>query len=273
MSPEEALPQDSMSFEDFGHDNGIRFWYASWFCQVLGYANMKSFEKVIQRAIKACINAGIPYEEDFRKETLLVDGKSVYDYKLSRMACYLVAMNADSKKEGVAKAQVYFAEQVEQINLMLEGQKDLERLEVREELKESFKALQDAAKGHGVFDYALFNDAGFRAMYNKGPKQIAEIRGVKHGQLYDHMSRVELAANLFRMTLTEEKLKNLPGRAGQHGAERVHGSIGKQVRGMVRDNTGMNPENLPQERKLPEVKKELKKAQKKLKEVDKKKKK
>lgn len=263
------MTESVATFEDFGNDNGLRYWWASWYCSVLGYASMKSFEKVIERAIKACMTAGISWDEDFRKETLLdEDGKHRVDWKLSRMACYLVAMNADSKKPAVGRAQVYFAEQVEKINLILEGKNDIERLETREELKESFKALSAAAKAHGVTNYAFFNDAGFRAMYNQSQGQLAKKRGVSKMQIYDHMSRVEMAANLFRVTLTEEKLQSLKKPIGQAGAQRVHGSIGAQVRKMVKDNTDQNPEDLPQERRLPEVKKELKKAHKEFKKKD-----
>lgn len=254
--------QQFLSFEDFGNENGIKFWWASDFCQMLGYASIASFMKPINKAIQACMSANIEYHNDFRHAARIVDEKPIDDIKLSRFACYLVAMNADAKnKAQVARAQIYFADQVEKINLLLEGSNDLDRLTIRDEIKTGNIALNSAAKQSGVVNYALFQDAGYRGLYNRSLKDVKRIKGIDKGDHYDFMGRTELAANLFRTTLTEERLKTM-GVIGENAAIAVHKEVGRKVRNMVVENTGKTPEQLSPERKLGDVKKELKKASK-----------
>lgn len=248
------------TFEDYGHENGTRFWWASEYAQMLGYASLDSFRKSINRSIQAFMAAGIEHFTDFRNELRIVDGKTIQDIKLSRFACYMVAMNADTKKPQVARAQLYFADQVEKINLMLEGNNDLDRLLTRDEIREGQKALASAAKDSGVVNFAFFQDAGYRGLYNMSLKNLKNRKGInqKHDH-FDYMGRTELAANLFRITLTEERLKK-SATNNEQGAKNIHKHVGSQVRKMVIDNTGSAPENLAPERRLNEVKKELKKA-------------
>ncbi len=252
----------SLTFEDYGHENGTRYWWASEFAAMLGYSSFDSFMKPINKAIQSCMAANIDHFSDFRKEMRIIDDKYVDDIKLSRFACYMVAMNADTKKPQVARAQVYFADQVEKINLLLEGGNDLERLLTREEIRNGNLALNSAASKCGVENFGLFHDAGYRGLYNRGVSDLKEYKGIKPSQdHFDFMGRTELAANLFRITLTEERLKNSPV-SSERAAMDVHNKVGKQVRKMVVDNTGVAPEQLKTERKLGDVKKELKKANK-----------
>ncbi len=258
------MSDTAMTFEDYGKENGMRFWWASDFSNMLGYANLKSFTKPMNRAIQSCMSANIDYHNDFVRTKRVDNGVEIDDFRLSRFACYMVAMNSDSKKPQVAKAQVYFADQVEKINLILEGRNDLERLQSREEIKSGNTALQSAASGHGVKNFGLFHDAGYRGMYNQGIKKVKEKKGLKSTvDHFDYMGRTELAANLFRITLTEERLKNSSS-SSEKTAMNIHKQVGGQVRKMVKDNTGQNPEDLKVERRLGDVKKELKKATKKL---------
>lgn len=259
------MAEQQLTFEDYGNENGTTYWWATDFCQMLGYASMSSFMKPINKAIQSCMSANIDYFDDFVREKRLVDGKQIDDFKLSRFACYMVAMNCNpSNKPQVARAQVYFASQVEKINLILEGRNDIERLQIRDELKSSATSLNSAASQHGVVNFGLFHDAGYRGLYNKGIKQVKQQKGIKpSADHFDYMGRTELAANLFRVTLTEERLKNSASNSEQV-AKNIHNTVGKQVRKMVKDNTGVFPEELPTERRLGEVKKELKKATKKL---------
>ncbi len=255
-------PSNSLSFEDYGHENGTKYWWATEYANMLGYASYNSFLKPINKAIQSCMAANIDHFIDFRREQRIIDGNTIDDLKLSRFACYMVAMNADSKKPQVARAQVYFADQVEKVNLLLEGSNDLERLNTREEIKTGNIALNSAASQSGVKNFGLFQDAGYRGLYNKGLSAVKDQKGIKKSQdHFDFMGRTELAANLFRITLTEERLKNSAINSEQ-SAMKVHNSVGKQVRKMVIDNTGTAPENLRPERRLGEVKKELKKANK-----------
>ena len=252
----------TVTFEDFGHENGMKFWWATEYSRMLGYAAFTSFMKPINKAIQACMAAKIDYYDDFIRDKRLIDDSLIDDFKLSRFACYLIAMNADAKKPQVAKAQVYFADQVEKINVILEGNKDLERLQTREEIKIGNVALNSAAKQTGVENFGFFHDAGYKGLYNTGIKAVKKKKGIpEKSDHFDFMGRTELAANLFRITLTEEKLKH-SNISGERAAMNVHKNVGKEVRNLVIKNTGVAPENLKAERRLTEVKKELKKVNK-----------
>jgi DNA-damage-inducible protein D len=190
----------------------------------------------------------------------IVDGNAIDDIKLSRFACYMVAMNADIKKPVVARAQAYFAEQVEKINIILEGRNEIERLNIRHEIRDMSAPLNSAAKSCGVVNFGLFHDAGYRGLYNRGIGDVKKMKGIREAaDHFDFMGRTELAANLFRMTMTEERLKMQPG-SGEKEAMHVHNQVGREVRNMVIKNTGTTPENLPAERRLGDVKKALKQA-------------
>lgn len=254
------MTDTSITFEDYGHENGVRYWWASEYSQMLGYASFETFRKSINKAIQAFMAAGIDHFSDFRNELRVIEGKTIQDIKLSRFACYMVAMNADPKKAEVARAQLYFADQVEKINVILEGNNDMDRLLTREEIKDGQKALASAAKNSGVVNFGLFQDAGYRGLYNTGVTGLKKKKGIAPAHShFDYMGRTELAANLFRITLTEDRLK-ATATSNEKAAMRVHKSVGQQVRKMVVDNTGVAPENLKPERRLNEVKKELKKA-------------
>jgi DNA-damage-inducible protein D len=206
------------------------------------------------------MNANLDYFEDFRKEQRIVDGIPVDDIKLSRFACYMIAMNADIKKPIVAKAQAYFATQIEKINIILEGSEEIERLNIRDDIRGSSVSLNSAAKGCGVVNFAFFHDAGYKGLYNRGIKDVKKMKGIKDiADHFEYMGRVELSANLFRMTMAEERLKTQPV-YGEKEAMDVHKKVGKEVRDIVIRNTGTTPENLSAERRLGEVKKALKKA-------------
>ena len=257
------MTDTTLSFEEFGHENGMRYWWASDFMLFLGYKNMSTFRKVVGRARTACLSANIEPGKDIIPEVQIVDGKKINDFKLTRFGCYMVAMSGDPRKAEVGTAQAYFATVTERINLLLEGAEDPERLIARDKIKEGNILLSSQASASGVTNFALFHDAGYRGLYNGGVKQVAAKKGVDSRKFIDHMGRIELAANFFRITLTEEQLK-LRGRIGQRRSENVHKEVGAQVRGLVKKNTGKFPEELPLERRLGDVKKELKRAHKSL---------
>lgn len=253
-------------FEDMSKENGMTYWWASDFMAVLGYPSMSSFEKAIARAIKASLAIDPGALENFQQAAHNVNGEMIADYKLSRFGCYMVAMNADIKKPQVAQAQVFFAKQAEQISKFLAGAEDVDRLLIRDEIKVSNVQLNSAAKAAGVNEknYGFFHDQGYRGLYNKSLKQIAEHKGIKNkAEFLDCMGRTELAANLFRVTMTEERLKT-SGIKDERSAMQVHKQVGKTIRGIVKDNTGVFPEDLPPARRLKEISKDLKKVRKQL---------
>lgn len=256
-----------LTFEDFKNQNGMIFWWASELMTMLGYSDMKAFGKVLDRATKAFVSLNIPHYENIVATKREVEGREVQDFKLTRFACYMLAMNGDPKKPEVASAQAYFAEQTRKFELYVQGQQEIDRILIREELTDGNKSLASIAKGANVADYARFQNAGYLGMYNMESWRLAKRRGVDKTKLFDGMGRSELAANLFRVTMTEEQIKHR-GISGQKQLEQTHYNVGKEVRDMVIRNSGISPENLPQEKSLPEVKKELKIGYRKMKKLD-----
>jgi DNA-damage-inducible protein D len=181
-------------------------------------------------------------------------------------------MNGDTKKPSVASAQVYFVTQTRKFELSLQTSEDLDRLNFRDEIKEGNKSLSSTAQRAGVTDYTKFVNAGYLGLYNMYNWQLAKRRGVDKKNLMEYIGRAELAANLFRITQTEERIKNYNIK-GQYSLEKTHYDVGREVRDLVQKNTGKSPEQLPMGKNIPEVQKELKKGYKKMIEEDKKKKK
>lgn len=255
-----------LSFEDFKNQNGITYWWASEFMLMLGYNDIKSFKKVIDRATRAFISLNIDHYENI----ICVNRENgEQDFKLTRFACYLIAMNADPKKQEVALVQAYFAQQTRAFELYVENNNDIERVLIRDEIREGNKSLSAVAKKAGVEDYAKFTNAGYLGMYNMMNVQLARRRGCDKEKLFETMGRSELAANLFRITQTEDRIRN-KGIKGQRMLEQTHHDVGREVREIVIRNSGCAPENLPQEQLIPEVKKELKKGFREMKKIDKK---
>ncbi len=155
---------DRKGFDDFGHLNGMKFWWARDLMAFLGYDDFN--DKAITRAVRACTTLGINIFENFQQVQREVDGKLVSDYKLSRFACYLTAMNGDVRKPQVAQAQAYFAAVAETAREYFQGADSVERVLVRGEVSEREKSLNSTAKSAGIVNYPLFQNAGYRGMYN-----------------------------------------------------------------------------------------------------------
>jgi len=261
-----------LSFEDFRQENGITYWWASDLMGMLGYRDMKSFQKVLDRATKAFVSLSIPHYENIIPEMREFEGQLIQDFKLTRFACYISVMNGDPKRKEVAIAQAYFAQQTRKFELYIQDNNELDRLLIRDELTEGNKSLASIAKQAGVVNYAVFQDAGYRGLYNMSAWQLKQRRKIdEKSNLVDFMGRTELAANLFRVTQTEERIKNKKV-SGQKDLEKTHYEVGREVRGIVQKNVGISPENLEQEKQLPEIKKEFKQGYKKMLQEDKKKK-
>lgn len=263
----------SLNFEDFRNENGITYWWASDLMGMLGYKDMKSFQKVLDRATKAFVSLSIPHYENIIPEMREFEGDLIQDFRLTRFACYIAVMNGDPKRQEVAIAQAYFAQQTRKFELYIQDNNELDRLLIRDELTEGNKSLVSIAKQAGVINYGFFLDAGYRGLYNMSAWQLKQRRKIdEKSNLADFMGRTELAANLFRVTQTEERIKNKKV-SGQRDLERTHYEVGREVRGIVQKNVGANPENFEQEKQLPEIKKEIKQGYKKMLQDDKKRKK
>jgi DNA-damage-inducible protein D len=186
--------------------------------------------------------------------------REVDDFELSRFACYLIAQNGDPRIAEIAQAQKYFAIQTRRQEMTDALAADVERLELRKQTSEEFKALSGAARSAGVQDrmFGIFHDAGYKGLYGGlGGAQIkARKRITPKEQLMDRMGTTELAANQFRMTQTREKLAR-EGIRGQEQAIQTHQEVGKEVRDAIRRIGGTMPENLPAAEPIQDVKKRL----------------
>lgn len=256
------------NFESFGHDNGHRYWWESDLMTHLGYQPGATWQKAKGRAMAACTALGIPIQENFNHCARDVDDDSQLDCKLSRFACYLIAMNGDPRKPEVARAQVYFAQFAEAARQMAAQIDGMERVVVRDEMSDREKSLTSVAHGSGVTDFALFQNAGYRGLYNMNLSQLKTRKGVPGKRsLLDFMGNEELAANLFRITQTEAKIRADRVR-GQHQLEATAHSVGQHVRSAIRQIGGTMPEHLPAAEDLKTVKSGMKKTARDLRKMD-----
>ena len=241
-------------------DNGIEYWSSRDLWEVLGYTEYRHFLPVIEKAKIACQNSSQPISdhfEDILEMVVIGSGaeRPLDSIKLSRYACYLTVQNADPNKTIVAQAQTYFAtqtriaeiQQMDAYNRL--SSEDEKRLFLRNELAKHNSQLADAAKGAGVIeprDYAIFQNHGYMGLYGGlGAKEIHERKNLKKSQkILDHMGSTELAANLFRATQTEEKLRR-DHIVGKTKANRTHYEVGAKVRQTIKELGGTMPENLP----------------------------
>lgn len=246
------------TFESIKHytEDGEEFWFARELQKVLEYTEWRNFSTVIDKAKMACANSGLDPEGDFVDVNKIVEAgathKTVDDMMLSRYACYMIVQNGDPRKEVVAVGQTYFAVKTRQQELV-EGydqlSEDQKRIAIRQEMIEHNKSLAEAAQMAGVespLDYAVFQNSGYKGLYGGlGMKEIHTRKGLKKSQkILDHMGSTELAANLFRATQTDEKLRrdNVQGKAA---ANQVHYQVGAKVRQTIKELGGTMPENLP----------------------------
>jgi len=252
-------------------ENGNEFWSARDLSKVLEYAEYRNFKPVIDKAKEACENSGQAIENhfvDFHEMVKIGSGaERGFDdgVKLSRYACYLIVQNADPSKEVVALGQTYFAVQtrLQEIRQMDEynrlSTEDEKRLFLRNEMAKHNIQLAAAAKDAGVvepIDYAIFQNHGYMGLYGGlDAKAIHKKKGLrKSQQILDHMGSTELAANLFRATQTEEKLKR-ENIEEKHKANQTHFEVGKKVRKTIQELGGEMPENLPVADSIKKIKK------------------
>ena len=233
---------------------GMEFWSSRDLAQALGYTDYRNFEAVVEKARTACFNSGQRVEDHFVGITEMIEiGKggqrAVKSAMMSRYACYLVIQNADPAKEVVALGQTYFAVQTRRQELTDNEIESQRRLLLRAEMKAHNLQLADAAKGAGVVepkDYAIFQNHGYAGLYGGLGAQDMHVRkGLKKGQqILDHMGSTELAANLFRATQAEDKLRREKIK-GKEKANRAHHEVGAKVRQTIKELGGAMPENLP----------------------------
>ena len=270
MEKKDLVAIGNKSFEDLKkvNEHGAEYWSARELQPLLGYTQWRRFEDAINRALTSCKQSGNEPSHHFAGAGKPIEGgkgavQTVNDYHLSRFACYLIAQNGDPRKPEIANAQKYFAIQARRQEISDAIAADIERLELRKQTAEEFKALSGAARDAGVHDrmFGVFHDAGYKGMYGglgrdaiKKQKRIPEKEN-----LMDRMDTTELAANQFRMTQTRDKLAKDKVK-DQQAAIRTHENVGKEVRDAIKRIGGTLPEQLPPAEHIKQVEKRIKGA-------------
>ena len=261
-------------FEEIRHvdEQGVEYWKSRELAKALSYSDYRNFLSVIKKAKAACLNSGKKVENHFGDITEMVQlaktaQRKVDVVKLSRYACYLIVQNADPSKEVVALGQTYFAVQTRTWELQEERRAQLteeeqNRLFLRGEVAKHNTQLAAAAQDAGVEtsqEYAIFQNCGYRGLYGGlEAKDIhARKRLKKSQQILDYMGSTELAANLFRATQTEERLRR-EGIKGKQNANRAHEEVGAKVRQTIKELGGTMPEDLPVADSIKKIEKKLK---------------
>lgn len=273
LSEDEENNYTESLFESIRHTNeyGEEFWYARELQVALEYKEWRNFKKVIDKAIIACESSENAVSDHFVDVNKIVEAgvtsKDIGDIELSRYACYLIVQNGDPRKKVIALGQSYFAVKTRQQELIDNYDnlnEDQKRLAIRKEMKEHNKLLVAAAKDAGVqssLDYAIFQNCGYRGLY--GGLSAKDIKERKHldqkDDILDYMGHEELAANLFRATQAEAKLRR-ENIQGKEKANQAHYEVGKEVRDTISRLGGTMPENLPTpEKSIKQIEREQKK--------------
>ena len=267
---------NNKSFEEIKHidESGVEFWYGRELMPVLQYSNWQNFEKIINKAKISCENSDISVLDHFTdvsKTIKMPKGaeKMIPDYKLTRYACYMIAQNGDSRKKVIALAQTYFAVQTrkhelseKEYSLLTEDEK---RFYQRNLTRKGNYSLNQAAKNAGVKNFDKFHNSGYKGLYNgETADDIAKRKGLRYREdILDNMGSEELAANLFRITQTESRLKR-DKIDTENKANKTHYEVGAKIRKTIKELGGTMPEDLPTPKKsLKQLEKENKKSLKK----------
>jgi DNA-damage-inducible protein D len=255
------LEQAQPGFESLAHTDGFKFWWASDIARLMGYEGLDTFRKAINKAMIACDALGVPLVENFVQERRVMDGREQLDFRLSRFACYLAAMNGNVNNPRVAEAQAYFVTFAEACRLYLERAENVERVGLRADISDRERSLSGVAQDAGLLDFALFQNAGYRGLYNMDVARLRQLKGLPDARTpLDFMGKEELAANLFRITQTEAKIRR-ENRRGQQSLERAAEEVGRRVRQTMEDISGNRPEELAPASDIKVVRKKLKSAQ------------
>jgi len=256
-------------FEEIKRINEYRseYWSSRDLARALDYADYRNFVKVIEKAKEACANSGEVIHNHFGDATEMVEigsgaEKPVETVYLSRYACYLIIQNSDPSKEVVALGQTYFAIQTRRQEKTDQRMEDSKRLYLRSEIKTHNVSLAEAAENAGVENYGKFQNYGYKGLY--GGLDVSDIhkkKGLKKSQkILDHMGSEELAANLFRATQTDAKLRREKVQ-GEMNASLTHYAVGQKVRKTIEELGGTMPEELPAADGICKVKTRIKKTE------------
>jgi len=251
--------------------NGNEYWIARELHKLLGYSTWQRFQGVIEQAKIACENSGQATLDHFNIDVKIVKAgatkKPKEDYRLSRYACYLVALNADPAKEIVAQAKTYFAVQTRRQELADEREtlenEEGKRIKYRGKMRFLDNELKDEAHKAGARNprnYSDFFDSGYRGLYSgETENDIHARKGLQpKDKILDHMGSEELGANIFRATQTHAKLRRENPQSKEQ-ANDTHYEVGREVRDTIKRLGGTMPEHLPKpEKSVDQLEKERK---------------
>ncbi|MCK9186550.1 DNA damage-inducible protein D [Candidatus Gracilibacteria bacterium] len=265
-----SLPGPHKDFEGIKKidKDGVEYWEARELMIILKYGKWSNFENVIEKAKSACVLSKQNINDHFTDIGKMIQAgkganKSILDYKLSRYACYLIAQNGDPTKEPIALAQTYFALKTRTQELYENSSEDKKRLMIRGEVTDQNKKLAETAKKSGVTRFGTFNDAGYRGLYGIPLKEIQKKKRLGKDKLLDRAGATELAANLFRITQTDEQLNQRMDKnekIGENIATQTHFKVGGKIRQTIKDIGGTLPENLKPEENIKQLEKRIGKA-------------
>ena len=257
---------DISIFDSIKHidEFGNEYWLARELQKVLEYKQWRRFEEAIKKAKESCEASNYNILDNFANVGKIVKTgvatKSIIDHKLSRYACYLIVMNGDPRKEVVALAQTYFAIQTRRQELLEESLENDKRISLRRRVKTGNLGLNKTAINSGVKDLGRFHNAGYKGLYNgETADDIAKRKNLRYREdILDNMGSTELAANLFRITQTDDRLKK-DNVDNEYTASSIHYEMGQKVRKAIKDMRGTMPEELPTPNKsLKEIEKDNK---------------
>lgn len=258
-------------FEKIKHidENGNEYWFARELMPVLEYKEWRKFEKVIKKAMEACVGSNYNALDHFvLKDKMVSIGsntvRKIQDYKLSRYACYLIVQNCNPRIKIIALAQTYFAIQTRKQELLEKDynllSEDEKRLYQRSLTKKGNESLNITARNVGVKDFGRFHNSGYKGLYNgETANDIAKRKKLRYREdILDNMCSDELIANLFRISLTDQKIKNEKIN-NDKDANDAHYSVGSDIREIIKKQGGTLPEDYPTpEKSLKEIEKENK---------------
>ena len=255
--------------EDYAFDNGMHYWYATDIARVLEYDDFSRFKKdVMNKAIGVCMTTGFSVLENFQECKREVNGEIIDDCKLSRFAFFLTAMNGNVSKPQVQLAQAYFAAFAASATQIIGDQEVGDRLFTRDEIKKGEKTLTRVVSNRGVQDYGLFHNAGYMGMYNMSFNHLRQHKGIPTNRSpLDFMGQRELAANLFRISETSQRIESRND-YGDAALRQTARTVGTEVRNLMLRDGGTPPEQLKPHKDIKVVHKEIKSTGREFKKID-----